>query len=239
MLGSGPRTWDWELDFEHRQEVRFQLARAMPRPVPTRIYHFTHIHHLPDVLRCGLLADTAAQKAGLLVNEVGNRGIKERRRSRRVPITPGGVVADYATFYFAPRSPMMYSINRGNVPEYTDGIDPLAYLVTDIDRLMQMGLTVLTTDRNAVLDYAEFASGTDGLDTIVDWQLMRQTMWKDTPEEPDRMERRMAECLVHEAVPWEAFTAIHVRTEARRVEVQTLMASFEVPPITVERAMYY
>jgi hypothetical protein len=211
----------------------------MPRPTPTLIYHFTHVDHLPGIVQRGLLADTAARKVGVLANEVGNRDIKERRRRRPVPMPPGGVVADYVPFYFAPRSPMMYAIDQGNVPEYSDGIDPLVYLVTDIERLLILGLTVLTTDRNAVLYFAEFATGIDRLDDTVDWPLMRQTMWNNTADEPDRMERRMAECLVHESVPWEAFSAIHVRTDSRRDEVATLLASVDAPSISVAPAMYF
>ena len=126
--------------------------------------HFTHVDHLVAVAQHGLLSDTVARACGLLTNEVGNREIKERRRRRVVPIAPGGVVADYVPFYFAPRSPMMYSIHRGNVPEYPDGIEPLVYLVTTIERLFVLGCAVLTTDRNAVLGYAEFHRGLDSLD---------------------------------------------------------------------------
>jgi ssDNA thymidine ADP-ribosyltransferase, DarT len=161
----------------------------MPRPVPTRVLHFTHLDHLPGVVAHGLLSDTTAQARGLPTSEVGNREIKERRRRRPVPVPPGGTVADYVPFYFAPRSPMMYAIDRGNVPEYAGGIDPLVYLVTTIERLQETGCVVLTTDRNAVLGLAAFRHGLDGLDASVDWQLMEATWWNNTVQEPDRVER--------------------------------------------------
>ena len=53
---------------------------------------------------------------------------------------------------------------------------------------------------------------------------MRATYWHNTVDEPDRRERRMAECLGHRRVPWTAVTAIHVRTEARAAEVRTILA---------------
>ncbi len=64
------------------------------------------------------------------VTDVGNQGIKARRSRRAVPVGPGGVVADYAPFYFAPRSPMMFAIEHGNVPTYSSGCDELIYLVS-------------------------------------------------------------------------------------------------------------
>lgn len=203
--------------------LAIRKSDGVPRPVPTPVLHFTHVDHLPAVVEHGLLSDTVAQSRGLLTNEVGNRGIKERRGARAVPIPPGGVVADYVPFYFAPRSPMMYSIYRGNVPEYVEGITPLIHLVTTVERLLELGCAVVTTDRNAVLGYAEFHQGLEALDGAIDWPLMRATMWNDTIDEPDRMERRMAECLVHGVVPWEAFTEIHVRTAERRSEVEELL----------------
>lgn len=168
----------------------------MPRPVPTPLYHFTSVHHLASIIECGLHCDNSTA-AGLLAVEVGNRGIKERRRRRAVPVAPRGVVADYVPFYFVPRSPILYAIMMGNVPEYTGGIDPLLYLVTTAERLAELGLPMLFTDRNAVLTTAHFTPHLADLDRLIDWPLMRATMWNNTPSEPDRMERRMAECLVY------------------------------------------
>ena len=127
-------------------------------------------------------------------------------------------MADYAAFYFAPRSPMMSAIDNGKVPEYEDGIDPLVYFVTDVDRLVALGLSVVFTDRNAVLDFARFSNDLAELDSLVDWTLMRGRYWFNTIQEPDRRERRMAECLVHGAVPWDAFSELVVRNDARRDE---------------------
>ena len=88
----------------------------MPRPVPTRLYHFTHVSHLATIVRDGLLCDAQAHVGDRLRIEVGNREIKTQRRQRPVLCGPGGVVADYVPFYFAPRSPMLYAIKGGNVP---------------------------------------------------------------------------------------------------------------------------
>jgi hypothetical protein len=197
----------------------------VPRPMPTPLYHFTSIHHLASIIDRGLLCDNGAV-TDLLAVEVGNRGIKERRRHRAVPVGPRGVVADYVPFYFAPRSPMLYAIAMGNVPEYTGSTDPLLYLVTTADRLAELGLPMLFTDRNAVLTAAHFTPHLADLDTLIDWPLMGATMWNNTPSEPDRRERRMAECLVHHQVPWRAITYVTARTPARAAEARATLARF-------------
>lgn len=98
-------------------------------------------------------------------------------------------MADYAPFYFAPRSPMMYAIEKRNVPTYSSGCDHIVYLVTTVEQLVEMGLAVVFTDRNAVLAVASFTADIDRLDSLVDWSLMMAKWWYNTPEEPDRRER--------------------------------------------------
>lgn len=213
----------------------------MPRPIPTRIYHFTRVEHLPTVIELGLLCDNHAQAEGLLSIEVGNTGIKGRRATRPVTVRPGGVVADYAPFYFATRSPMMFSIHMGNVPGYTQGIDRLIYLATTVERLLEVGLDPVLTDRNAVLDYAEFIQLRDGepADGFIDWSLMEETYWYDTETYPDRRERRMAECLVPSAVPWDAFLFVGTRSETISDEVRGLIGDSGSGPRVAARPRWY
>lgn len=126
------------------------------------------------------------------------------------------------------------------MPEYGGGVDPLVYLVTTVERLAQADLRVLTTDRNAVLRIATFYDQVAWLDWTIDWDLMRAGSWSDTQEEPDRKERRMAECLVHQVVPWDAFAEVHVRTEERRTEVAELLLSLGARiPVMVTPAWYF
>jgi hypothetical protein len=182
----------------------------------TDILHFTHIDHLPGIIQSGLSCDGEVSTA--LLHEVGNRSVKELRRKTAIRVSPGGHVSDYVPFYFAPRSPMLYAIHAGNVPEYRAGIDPLVYLVTSVEALIDAGLEIVITDRNAALVHAAHMSGRAGLAGI-DWDLMRARPWFNTIEEPDRRERRMAECLAYRHVPWRLIRRICVRRTARATEV--------------------
>jgi len=212
----------------------------MTRPVPTPVLHFTHVQHLATIVSEGLAADTVARERGLLSVEVGHAGIKERRRRVPVPVPPGGVVGDYAPFYYAPRSPMMLNIHTGRVPTYTRGCDDLVYLVTTVERLIDLGRDPMFTDRNAAIAFAEFFTDLGELDTAIDWLLMRARMWNNTQDEPDRMERRMAECLVHQGVPWEAFIEVVAKTGACATEARAALATVGVStPVVVRPGWYF
>ena len=90
-----------------------QKGVDVPPPSQIKLFHFTHVDHVASIARTGLLSDG---KEPDLQHEAGDREIKARRRRQIIDASPGGVVADYVPFYFAPRSPMMYSISRGDVP---------------------------------------------------------------------------------------------------------------------------
>lgn len=194
----------------------------MTTPKRGLLFHFTHISNLTSIAEHGLWCDTRVMKLELLETEVGQPEIKEKRRLREVPIQPGGVVADYVPFYFAARSPMLGSIHKGRNPAYTDGQDEVVYLVTDIKSLVNAGVDFVFTDRNAVMPIAMYDNDVAHLGDLVDWPLMEGLWWNNTQAEPDRMERRMAEFLVYQHVPWSAFIGVYAINEnqCRRVEAE-------------------
>lgn len=195
----------------------------MPRPVPTPVFHITRFEHLESMVTHGLLSDTEAQRRGLVQVEIGNMSVKALRARRVVPIPPGGVVADYVPFYFAPRSPMLSAIHHGRVPTYQQGCEEIVYVVTSAQGLLALGLTCLGTDRNATLAIAEFTASDVRLTEIVDWNLMKEQWWYNTPAAPDRRERRQAELLVHAQTPWSAILGVATKSEPVKRRVEELL----------------
>jgi hypothetical protein len=166
-----------------------------------RLLHFTHVENLAGIAASGLVADQHKPTGTV---ECADLSIKERRRSQVVPAGPGGVVADYAPCYFAPRSPMLYRIHKGGVLTYSGRQDELVYLVSRVSRVRQHGLAWVATDRNAALTTAKYTDQAPRLPSHIDWEVMEALIWKDTPADGSRRERRMAEFLVHGALPWAA-----------------------------------
>lgn len=52
---------------------------------------------------------------------------------------------------------------------------------------------------------------------------MEATYWANTSDEPDRRERRMAECLVPRRVPWEVFEEVGVISPQRCLQAERLL----------------
>jgi len=212
----------------------------LTRPIPTTVAHFTHLDNLEGIAVHGLRCDNTPP-GELRIVEVGEPVIKARRRQRRVLVEPGGVIADYVPFYFASRSPMLFSISVGGVPSFAGDSNDIVYLMSTVEALQSSGLSLVFTDRNAVLELARQSAQVADLDTMVDWELMRATYWANSDDDPDRKERRMAECLAHRAVPWSAFTGVAVFDEARAGRVRTILDRVSVrhPPIDVRPEFYF
>lgn len=212
----------------------------MSRPVPTPVMHFTHVDNLPTIISDGLLSDSETRRSGALQVEIGHHDIKAGRRRRTVPIAPGGVVGEYVPFYFAPRSPMMFKIHRGGVSTYTAGLDRVVYLVSTLEALSASPCQCVVTDRNAARRVAAFAEATDDLDDFVDWPLMQARQWGKSDEDPDRPDRRSAECLVQEVVPWASFTEVVAKTNAAAADAQAAIAAGGyATPVTVRGQWYF
>lgn len=201
--------------------------------------HFTHVEHLSTVVEHGLMSDAGVHDAAMLSVEVGNLGIKDQRRHRAVPVQPPGAVSDFVPFYFGPRSPMMYAIAQGNVPSYQGGTSRLIYLVTTLDRLHELGYGPILTDRNAALEYAayrEFDPSDPIDDGFIDWELMEARYWNDFD---DGRERRMAECLVRDMVPWEAFIGVVAQNDVVAQEAKLIAAGLGVEIDVRVRPQWY
>ena len=212
-------------------------SRAFLRPV----MHFTHVENLPGILTAGCLqADSLVDRSLALRVEAGDLAVKARRKERRVPVAPFGRVADYVPFYFAPRSPMLLTLARGNVPTYSGGQDPLVYLVAAAEAAAATGQQCLFSDGNCASPLTRFFGDLALLGSVVDWELMTARMWANTPDDQDRMRRRMAELLVHQRLPVGCVSLIVVRHETIKTQVEAILAAHGTAiPVTVRPWWYF
>lgn len=133
----------------------------------------------------------------------------------------------------------MYSIFKKNVETYLGSDRDLIYLQTTVEDLLAHNVQLVFTDRNAALQICRFSCDIAELDTMIDWPLMRERMWKNTESDHDRRERRMAECLAHNEVPWSAFTevVVHNRRLASRIALPGTIGNR--PAVSVRPDWYF
>ncbi|WP_283134532.1 type II toxin-antitoxin system toxin DNA ADP-ribosyl transferase DarT [Rhizohabitans arisaemae] len=200
------------------------------------LLHFTHVDNLGAIAQNGLVADNRRPP---LTVECADQRIKANRRERAVSVGSAGVVADYVPFYFAPRSPMLYRICKGGVTSYGQGQGPLIYLVTRLSAMTERDLAWVASDRNAATATARFTITRSDLAKHIDWALMEEEYWADTEDDGSRVQRRIAEMLVHERVPWEAFTHVYTHNDAVAAACHAIIASLEQRPSVAVRAHWY
>jgi hypothetical protein len=202
----------------------------------------TRVERLPSVIEHGLLPDNVCKRRQISGVEIGYDHIKRRRALRAVPCGAGGTLADYVPFYFAPRSPMLYAVTRGLVSAEAACTAQIVYLVSSTQTLRGAGLTVIASNRHAELGYAEMTDHDRDLDNddFIDWPLMTWKYWNNTADDPDRKERRQAECLVHPRVPWQVIEGVVTKTERARAQVQSVRGSAGHPtPVSVSAEWYF
>lgn len=123
----------------------------------TDIYHITHLNNLVSIIAEDCLwCDNKTIDNKLQSTEIGHQHIKERRRNWPVPISPRGTIGDYVPFYFAPRSPMLYAINKGQVTSYSGGQNEVLHLVANIECVVAEGLDFTFTDGHAIVALSQY-----------------------------------------------------------------------------------
>jgi ssDNA thymidine ADP-ribosyltransferase, DarT len=193
--------------------------------MPTPIYHITHIRNLESILRSrGLIATSRLQQQQIDYQDIAHRSIQDRRAIIQVPCAAGGFLHDYIPCYFAPRSPMLYTINKGNVEGYTEGQKPVIYLVSEAE-IIAAHLLFAFTDGHAVIGYTDFYDDLQALD-VIDWEIMQEKYWNNTLDDSDRKRRRQAEFLIHEFCPWTLITEIGVINNTMGFQVQEILQNF-------------
>lgn len=209
-------------------------------PNPTWIYHFTHYENLSSILEHdGLHAVKTMHGGAVSYRDIAYSDVQDKRANTIVPVEPRGVLHDYVPFYFAPRSPMLYTIHRGNVPQHKEGQEPLIYLVSTVQCVVDEGLPFVFTEGHGIMKISRFFNDENQLDNV-DWQLMKSQFWNDTDDDPDRKRRRQAEFLVYEFFPWTSIIGIGTYDEDIKAKVENMMSNKEYKPqVKTKRQWYY
>jgi hypothetical protein len=203
----------------------------------TLIFRLTHFDNLEFTLRNGIYCSNSKDADPNYLN-IGHRNLIDKRGKRIVPISPNGVLNDYVPFYFAPKSPMLYSIFKKNVDGFSGSQRDIIYLVSSIETIIETDLKFVFTDGHAYELISKFYNNPTQLKNI-DWQLMGETYWNNTESDNDRRRRRMAEFLVYQFVPINCILAIVVHNEKAKSTVDSIQHKCKTAIKTLIKPNWY
>jgi len=210
--------------------------------IPTPIFRFIHIENLRICMRRGALhAPKWMPQNGLVYRTIHDIEIQQVRRTRTIPCGPGGVIHDYVSFYFGPRSPMLFRLHTGRNTEYREGQEPLIYLISSTQRMQQSGVGFVFSDGHGIASYTNWFEDLRELQKL-DWDTIYANIWKDTVDDMDRQRRKQAEFLVHRKCDWELIERIAVINDRMKSKVNEIMANFPESarlPVIVKPEWFY
>ncbi len=199
----------------------------------TLIYHITDVENLPGILSEGGLSSDAvmAQKKPTVI---GYGHIKQRRLTQiRVSCCKGRFVGEFVPFYFCPRSPMLFTTNKGATGRQPGCQKSILHLVSRVSVGIALGQAWAVSDGNAGAFHTCYGSTLDDIKAL-DWEAIRATDWRG------RTHEKSAEFLVADYFPWEGFHAIGCQNKdvAQKV-VDSLNSQKHRPAVSIQSAWYY
>ncbi len=203
------------------------------RPDQTLIYHITDVENLPGILAGGALRSDAAMA---LHNPavIGYGHIKQRRMTEiRVNCCGGRFVGEFVPFYFCPRSPMLFTVNRGNTGRPVGCQRTIVHLVSTLATGISQNRPWAISDGNAGAFHAGFSADLAALADL-DWAAIRATQWQG------RTHEKSAEFLIADFFDWSGFSVVACHNEATAQKVQNmLLQSAHRPAVKIEPQWYY
>jgi len=201
------------------------------------IYHITDVSNLPNILEAGgLHSDATLQMAGVQPTIIGHSNIKQRRLQEiTVPCCGNRFVGEFVPFYFCPRSPMLFTINRGNTGRTPGCQNQIVHLVSSMEVATGLGREWAFSNGNAGAYLTDFYADATDLAEL-DWAIIGSNDWAGE----FRRDKKAAEFLVADFFPWTAIRAIGCYNSTISQEVARLLqGQTHSPQVRVRTDWYY
>lgn len=201
------------------------------------IYHITDVSNLAGILRDeGLHSEVTLQMAGVQPTVIGHSNIKLRRLQEiTVPCCGNRFVGEFVPFYFCPRSPMLFTINRGNTGRTPGCQSQIVHLVSSVEIAVGFGRDWAFSNGNAGAYHADFFSDAADLESVLNWDIIKSNDWGGL-----RRHEKQAEFLVADFFPWEGVKVIGCYNTQTAQQVNALIADQQnAPTVKVRQDWYY
>lgn len=204
-------------------------------PVPTAIYHFTHIRNLKSLISVGgILCRNRLTQNQIEYTDSAFASVQTHRQQHPVPLAPYGTIHDYVPFYFNGRSPMLYTIKMGNITN-VDMVEVIFFKST-AQIIQRYGKSFVFTDGHSIMDLTTYYNRLEELGNVP-WNIINAQFWT---EFIDGRRGRQAEFMVFENVDWHLIEAIGVYSIGVKHYVEQVMQNLPCqPPVMVKPGWYF
>ncbi len=196
----------------------------------------THYRNTGFILENGLHCCNCGVQDPDYIN-IGHKTLIDNRGQSPVSELPGGVLNDYIPFYFYYKMPMLYHIFKGIVKEYTGTQNEIIYLVSTVERIFEMQLPFLFTDRHAYLAHKTVFNKYDELGKL-SWDVIKDDTWHKEYSALKK-ELKQAEFLIHQHLPVNGILGIVVQNEEIATFVRNEISLANLSLQVVVKPEYY
>ncbi len=159
--------------------------------------------------------------------------VQAQRGCFQVPVSRGGTIHDYVPFYFNSLSPMLYTINCGNVENIK--MKDLIFFKSSAQRVSSSGCDFAFTDGHGIMDLSDYYDDLADLDKVP-WNVINARYWNKFP---DGSRLRQSEFLVYKSFNWSLVEVIGVYNQEMREKIEELISNLQHTPIVQVRRNWY
>lgn len=200
------------------------------------IYHITDVSNLASIIFDGCIksdALMAKQQASGQVTGIGYSHIKARRLTQTtVGCCSGRYVGEFVPFYFCPRSPMLFTVNKGNTGKPVGAQATIVHLVSTMDVAIKQGRDWAFSDVSAATGYPNFFNDPNQLDKL-SWDAIRALDWAG------QATKKQAEFLVADHFDWTGVIGVGCMTPSVKQQVDEIIQPFSHRPVVKTKPDWY
>ncbi|WP_339441839.1 type II toxin-antitoxin system toxin DNA ADP-ribosyl transferase DarT [Pseudomonas proteolytica] len=199
----------------------------------TLIYHITDISNLAGIVESGGLLSDAVMVGRGEHQVIGYGHIKRRRLEEiQVDCVNNRYVGEFVPFYYCPRSPMLFTINKGNTGRPEGCQSEIVHLVSTVSHGLALNSDWALSDGNAGAFHTSFYNDINELANL-DWASIDTNSWGG------KTHQKHSEFLVGDFYPWGAIQKIGCYNQAAVDRVNAVLGGAQTPQVCVERRWYY
>lgn len=199
----------------------------------TLIYHITDISNLAGIVGSGGLMSDAAMVGNGEHQVIGYDHIKRRRLEQiKINCVDDRYVGEFVPFYYCPRSPMLFTINKGNTGRPEGCQSEIVHLVSTVAHGLALDSDWAFSDGNAGASHTIFYDDIGELSAL-DWASIDTKYWSGMQHQ------KQSEFLVADFFPWNSIFKIGCYNQAAVDRVNAVLGGGQSPQVCVERSWYY